>query len=376
MVTGREDADEVLEDLVARDAFAVRVGGPERGRYRYHPLLRDVLRRDLHAGDPSTARRAHADAARACTASGHVAAAVRHHLAAGAPSRAWAMLRDMLHDGPSDTATVAALVAEFPTGFIDEEPTRSWTPPCSSSTSPTPRSRATWTARAKRSAGVRPPRAPRMASQLALLQLDGAARHGDPAAVLAAARQRGTPASSLPPWARAHVAEAQLLVGRPAAAHDVIDPGGRDRMAWREPDVAMTSVVAELAWAEGRLRQAMAAAATAACEQPPRRGGPGHGAAGRAGQGRPRPRGRLPAHRGAPARRGGGPGRAPGAGRPAGAGVHRAGDGGRIERSTAGRARAPAPCPGVRRRPAPAAAPPPCPRRRGAAPDPLRHPRR
>ncbi|HSQ81630.1 MAG TPA: BTAD domain-containing putative transcriptional regulator [Casimicrobiaceae bacterium] len=56
-MTGRDDADSVLDSLCARQLFVVRVTGARRG-YRYHDLFRDFLRHAAAALDPALRTRA------------------------------------------------------------------------------------------------------------------------------------------------------------------------------------------------------------------------------------------------------------------------------------------------------------------------------
>jgi LuxR family maltose regulon positive regulatory protein len=81
-VTGRDDAHEMLERLVADNLFLTELG--DRGDcYRYSPLFAQFLRRELARRDPEETARLHASAARWCMTQGMIPEAVRHWLKAG-----------------------------------------------------------------------------------------------------------------------------------------------------------------------------------------------------------------------------------------------------------------------------------------------------
>jgi LuxR family transcriptional regulator, maltose regulon positive regulatory protein len=86
-------AAERLEWLYSNHLFTMRVGG-EPGTYRYHQLIRDVLRAELHFRDPGGERRLHERAAKYLTDVGQVGPAVQHLLAFGDADAAFALLRE------------------------------------------------------------------------------------------------------------------------------------------------------------------------------------------------------------------------------------------------------------------------------------------
>jgi LuxR family maltose regulon positive regulatory protein len=86
-------AAELLERLYSEHLFTMRVDDA-RGTYRYHQLIRDVLRAELHARDPDRERRLHESAARHWTDAGQVGPAVQHLLAFGDAEAAFALLRE------------------------------------------------------------------------------------------------------------------------------------------------------------------------------------------------------------------------------------------------------------------------------------------
>jgi LuxR family maltose regulon positive regulatory protein len=86
-------AAELLERLYKDHLFTIRVDD-ERGTYRYHQLIRDVLRAELHARDPDRERRLHECAAKHLTEVGQVGPAVQHLLAFGDADAAFALLRE------------------------------------------------------------------------------------------------------------------------------------------------------------------------------------------------------------------------------------------------------------------------------------------
>jgi LuxR family maltose regulon positive regulatory protein len=88
-----EGAAELLQRLYSNHLFTIGVDD-ERGTYRYHQLIRDVLRAELHARDPDRERRLHECAAKYLTDAGQVGPAVQHLLALGDAEAAFALLRE------------------------------------------------------------------------------------------------------------------------------------------------------------------------------------------------------------------------------------------------------------------------------------------
>jgi LuxR family maltose regulon positive regulatory protein len=81
-LTARADAARVLAELARGNALLV-AGGVERPWYEQPPLVRDLLRRQLHEKDSDSVGRLHQCAARWLAAQGMVTEAVDHALAAG-----------------------------------------------------------------------------------------------------------------------------------------------------------------------------------------------------------------------------------------------------------------------------------------------------
>jgi len=117
-VSGRTDAAELLEDLVARHLFTLRLAG-ESPWYRYHHLLHEVLRRRL-AGDPDRERCAHELAAEWWHRQGDVLEAARHLIAAGDPGAAMALVE------PAAEVLARSAQAEGLGALLDAAPRRHW----------------------------------------------------------------------------------------------------------------------------------------------------------------------------------------------------------------------------------------------------------
>jgi LuxR family maltose regulon positive regulatory protein len=101
-VTGRQDAAALLRSMEAANLFVVALDD-ERTSYRYHHLVRDVLRAELHATDMAQELALQLRAAEWLEASGDTRGATRHFLAARKVDRALALLQDrvitdFLHD--------------------------------------------------------------------------------------------------------------------------------------------------------------------------------------------------------------------------------------------------------------------------------------
>jgi LuxR family maltose regulon positive regulatory protein len=86
-------AAELLERLYSNHLFTSRVDD-ERGTYRYHQLIKDVLSAELHARHPERERRLHERAAEYLTEVGQIGPAVQHLLALGDADAAFALLRE------------------------------------------------------------------------------------------------------------------------------------------------------------------------------------------------------------------------------------------------------------------------------------------
>ncbi|HWI01867.1 MAG TPA: LuxR C-terminal-related transcriptional regulator [Propionibacteriaceae bacterium] len=89
-----DSASSILRGLAARNAFVMAVDN-EGARYRYHPLLREVLRHLLLGEQAAVQRRGHENAARWHEANGNLVEALQHALAA----QDWLFCTDLLIRG-------------------------------------------------------------------------------------------------------------------------------------------------------------------------------------------------------------------------------------------------------------------------------------
>ncbi len=83
-----------LLDLLYRAHMFVTMVDQEERTYRYHQLITEVLRAELHARHPGRDKLLHATAARHLADAGEIGAAVRHLLAAGDPAGAFRLLNE------------------------------------------------------------------------------------------------------------------------------------------------------------------------------------------------------------------------------------------------------------------------------------------
>lgn len=81
-LTGRSDSQLILEGFVRENAFVVGLGG-RREWFRYHPLLRELLRHRLRSEDPSATPELHRAAAEWMAAHDEPIEAIRQFLLAG-----------------------------------------------------------------------------------------------------------------------------------------------------------------------------------------------------------------------------------------------------------------------------------------------------
>jgi LuxR family transcriptional regulator, maltose regulon positive regulatory protein len=92
-VTGRPDAEAMLRVIDAGHLFLVALDD-ERTSFRYHHLVRQVLRAELHAGDRAREQALQLRAAEWFEATGDIRRAAHHYLAAQQADRALALLQD------------------------------------------------------------------------------------------------------------------------------------------------------------------------------------------------------------------------------------------------------------------------------------------
>jgi LuxR family transcriptional regulator, maltose regulon positive regulatory protein len=89
-VTGESDSTSILDELVARHLFVIRMDAEHRW-YRYHQLFADMLKHTLHVRDPKELVLAHARAADWLENDGDIQEAVAHLVAAGAFDEAFSL---------------------------------------------------------------------------------------------------------------------------------------------------------------------------------------------------------------------------------------------------------------------------------------------
>ncbi len=107
-VTGRQDAAALLRSIEAANLFLVALDD-DRTTYRYHHLVREVLRAQLRAGDRSRELALQLRAAEWLESAGDTRGATRYFLAAGQADRALGLLQervaaDLLHDPAAPAA--------------------------------------------------------------------------------------------------------------------------------------------------------------------------------------------------------------------------------------------------------------------------------
>ena len=108
-VTGRPDAAALLRSIEVANLFVVALDD-DRTIYRYHHLVRQVLRAELHASDPAREVTLQLRAAEWLESGGDTRQAARHFLAAREADRALALLQDrVITDFLHDPAVPAAL---------------------------------------------------------------------------------------------------------------------------------------------------------------------------------------------------------------------------------------------------------------------------
>ena len=92
-VTGRQDAGALLRRIDAAHLFLVALDD-ERSSFRYHHLVRQVLRAELRARDPAREQALQLRAAEWCEAAGDTRRAAHYYLAAQQPDAALSLLQD------------------------------------------------------------------------------------------------------------------------------------------------------------------------------------------------------------------------------------------------------------------------------------------
>ena len=108
-VTGRPDAAALLRAVAAAHLFLVALDG-EHASFRYHHLVRQLLRAELHARDQAREQKLQLRAAEWFEAAGDTRRAARHFLAARQADRALTLLEDrVVPDFLADPAMPAPL---------------------------------------------------------------------------------------------------------------------------------------------------------------------------------------------------------------------------------------------------------------------------
>ena len=112
--TGRQDAAALLRGLEAANLFIVALDN-DRTSYRYHHLVRDVLRAELHATDRKRELVLQHRVADWLESTGDTRGATRHFLAAGEADRALGLLQDrvaadLLHDPAAPAALDLSMI--------------------------------------------------------------------------------------------------------------------------------------------------------------------------------------------------------------------------------------------------------------------------
>jgi LuxR family maltose regulon positive regulatory protein len=122
-LTGDGQAAAILPALACTNAFVQPIG---RGRYRYHPLLREVLRLKLKHQHPNRVTLLHRRAAQWYERNGQLLSAVRHAIEAGDRQLAASMIIDELAIGevtePRDEHYLADEFQNMPHGQAWAEP--------------------------------------------------------------------------------------------------------------------------------------------------------------------------------------------------------------------------------------------------------------
>ena len=118
VVTGRQDAAALLRGIDAAHLFLVALDD-EGTCFRYHHLVRQVLRAELHARDRAREQALHVRAAEWFEATGDTRRATHHFLAAQQTDRALALLQDrvvpdFLHDPGASASLDLSLINPSP----------------------------------------------------------------------------------------------------------------------------------------------------------------------------------------------------------------------------------------------------------------------
>ncbi|MCX4099164.1 AAA family ATPase [Nocardia sp. alder85J] len=122
-LTGRRDAQDLLEDIRRRDLF-LRSTDDDLRWFRYHSLFADFLRHRLTRARPGLTTELHATAATWYAEHDMLTEAVDHALAAGDPERALHLIVDHADTYLADCrmASFLALAAKLPPALADSDP--------------------------------------------------------------------------------------------------------------------------------------------------------------------------------------------------------------------------------------------------------------
>ena len=122
-VTGREDSQEMLEQLESANLFLVPLDD-EREWYRYHHLFADLLRRQLLRKSPETAANLHIIASKWFENQGSTSDALHHAFAAQDFERAANIIESVSKSMVADSkmSTLLGWLARLPDGFTSRRP--------------------------------------------------------------------------------------------------------------------------------------------------------------------------------------------------------------------------------------------------------------
>lgn len=122
-VTGRPNADVLLDDALRRNLFLIPLSD---GSFRFHELFADLLRLRLGSSDAERQRQLHRAAAVALERRGVLAGALRHYLASGDDQAAFLVVRDRVSDAyyADGGDAIRSMMAELPIDWVAQDAAR------------------------------------------------------------------------------------------------------------------------------------------------------------------------------------------------------------------------------------------------------------
>ena len=284
-VSGRADAERILEDLARGQGFVVQMDATG-GRYRYHHLFAEFLRRRLDALDPEVARQAHLRAADWLERNGDDRAAFDHLVQGDACDQAFALgaaavVAHLQHRQPLD----GLLPGELPDTYIEQDPWRMYVVATALLGQLRASDAARWLRRLTRSLAGSPDEAllRGRAEMLWTIHYDllldaagvlehrqrvdkwlGAGGHLDlnlAPALVARHPWLGTIDAAIAGLLPVVAARAHVWLGQPDQARAIMDDSARNEH-WHD-DIAHLAVRASIALGDGQLRDAYSLAQTA-----------------------------------------------------------------------------------------------------------------